>query len=73
MATCAGAKCKNKLDANRVRRDWCSHECWDQGQDEMAAYLRRFRAENPKPLKLSRTLSDEPEVLGQPVGWMPWK
>jgi hypothetical protein len=36
----------------------------------MREHLRRFRAERrKKPLKAPRTMSDEEEVLGQPVGW----
>ena len=73
MPTCASETCSNKLDKRKVHRDWCSDECWEQGQDEMREELRRYREENPKPPMPARTLSDEEEVLGQPVRWMPWK
>jgi hypothetical protein len=69
MRTCARSECKTKLDKLRYRRDWCGPECWGKDKAEGKANARRYRAENPKPLRAPRTMADEEEPLGQPVGY----
>ena len=69
MPNCASETCSKKLDRRRYDPDWCSFRCWKRGQAEGRADLLRYRNENPKPFKFPRSLSDEEEVLGQPVGW----
>jgi hypothetical protein len=74
VPTCAGPKCRKKLDGIRYRRDWCSEECWQKGQDRGLANIRRFRAEQDaqaNPLSIQEQLDagfgDVTEVDGQLV------
>jgi hypothetical protein len=73
MATCASRTCKNKIKRDSYSRDWCSRECRKEADLRRQAECNARRESRAGEVYIARrTMSDEPEVLGQPSAWR-WK
>jgi hypothetical protein len=72
MATCASRTCKKKIKWDSYSRDWCSYQCRKEAEIRRRAECQARQDAKPKGFIARRTMSDEPEVLGQPSAWR-WK
>jgi hypothetical protein len=72
MATCALLGCRKKIKRDSYGRDWCSYRCWQKADIKRRDACRARRDAKPKGFVARRTMSDEPEVLGQETVWR-WK
>jgi hypothetical protein len=72
MAICASPPCRKKINRRSYSRDFCTARCWKKADIKRADACRARREAKPKVYTVRRTMSDEPEVLGQPSAWR-WK
>jgi hypothetical protein len=72
MEICASINCHEEINRRSYSRDFCTHQCWIEADTRRRNLQFALRAAKPKTYKVRRTMSDEPEPLGQPSAWR-WK
>jgi hypothetical protein len=70
MAICALLTCRKKIKRpGSFGRDWCSERCYKKAEAKLRDARRARQDAKPKVYTVRRTMSDEPEVTGQPSPW----
>jgi hypothetical protein len=72
MEICASINCREEINRRSYSRDFCTHQCWVEADTRRSDLQYALRDARPKGFKARRTMSDEPEPLGQPTVWR-WK